>query len=343
MGVASIQTLTTYITYYTPYVLLVIGNFGCICNFITFTAKQLRQNSCGWYFLMSALFDFLYINFGLFTKLASEQYGSTLQNTNLAWCRIRTNFTWVLPCFATGYLVLASIDRCLSTSTNTRLRSFSQLKVAYRMTCVPIILNSLTTSHQFVYYNLRPSCSPLAGTYAYFLSMYSIVWTSLIPQLSMLIFGLITYHNIRKSRQRLVHPKEQQSNQQQRNRTDSHMIRITLVQVLCSSILLNIRTGYYSYTVLSTGITKDEYRLAVETLILQISSFIFYLNFCKNFFVNTLSSKLFRKVFKERLMVFYLRITWWKVRVGPSPATRVDHRGLAAVTMQDNNAIRTVT
>jgi hypothetical protein len=56
------------------------------------------------------------------------------------------------------------------------------------------------------------------------------------------------------------------------------MIIMTLIQVLCSSILLNIRTGYYSYTVLSTGLIKDSYRRAVETLILQISSFIFYLN-----------------------------------------------------------------
>ena len=309
MDIASIQTINTYITRYIPYVLLVIGNISCICNFITFTAKRLRQNSCGWYFLMSAVFDFLYISFGLFTKLASEQYGSTLQDTNLAWCRIRVFLTWVLPLFATSYLVLASLDRCLSTSKNARLRSFSQMKVAYRMTCTPIILHSLTTCHQFIYYNLRPTCTALPGTYSFFLSMYSIVWTSLVPQISMLIFGLITYYNVRKSRQRLVHPKEQQpSNQQQKNRTDSHMITITLVQVLCSSILLNIRTGYYAYGVLSTGITKDDYRVAVEALILQVSSFIFYLNFCKSFFVNTLSSKLFRKVFKERLVSFYQRI-----------------------------------
>jgi hypothetical protein len=89
------------------------------------------------------------------------------------------------------------------------------------------------------------------------------------------------------------------------------MIIITLVQVLCSSILLNIRTAYYSYTTLSTSIAKDSYRRAVETLILEISSFIFYLNFSKSFFVNTLSSKLFRKVFKERLIIFFQRITWW--------------------------------
>jgi hypothetical protein len=338
MSIAYIDTITTGVSYYTPYAILCVANFGCICNFITFTAKQLRQNSCGWYFLMSALSDFLYVNFGLFTKLSTDQYGSTLQNTNLAWCRIRVFLTWVLPCFATGYLLLASIDRCLSTSTNTRLRSFSQLKMAHRMTCVPIIIYSLTTCHQFVFYNLRPTCTSQPGAYAYFLSMYSIVWTSLVPQISMLIFGSITYLNVRKSRQRLIHPTEPQPNQQQqqRNRTDTQMIKITLVQVLCSSVLLNIRTAYYAYTVISVNIPKSTYRRAVETLLLNISSFVFYLNFSKSFFVNTLSSKLFRKVFKERLIMFWQRITWWKVREARDVTRQTDQTRLRTFTIQQN-------
>ncbi|CAF1030371.1 unnamed protein product [Adineta ricciae] len=317
MNIASIQTLTNNISYYAPYGILVLGNVSCICNFITFTVKQLRHNSCGWYFLMSALFDFLYINFGLFTKLSSEQYGSTLQNTNLAWCRIRVFLTWVLPCFATSYLVLASLDRCLSTSTITRLRSFSQVKIARRITPIPILLYSLTTCHQFFYYDLRPTCSPLPGAYAFFLSMYSIIWTSLIPQGCMLSFGILTYLNIRQSRQRLIHPVAERTNEQKRSRTDTQMIRITLIQVICSSILLNIRTAYYSYTVLSTSIAKSNERRAMESLFLQISSFVFYLNFSKGFFVNTLSSKLFRRVFKQQLIKLCHRITCGKVHMAP--------------------------
>lgn len=326
MSIVTIQYITLYISYYVPYVILVIGNVGCLCNFITFTAKQLRRNSCGWYFLMSAVFDFCYINFGLFTKLSTEQYGSTLQNTNLAWCRLRVFLTWVLPCFSTGYLVLASIDRYLSTSTSTKLRSFSQLKIAYRTTCIPIILYTITTSHQFVFYDLRPTCSPLAGTYAYLLSLYSIVWTSFVPQGLMLIFGLLTYYNIHKSHQRLIQTKQQQSatNQPPRSRTDSQLITITLMQVLCSSVLLNIRSGYYAYTVLSTGLTKDSYRKAVESLILQISSFIFYFNFTKSFFINTLTSRLFRKVFKDRMYFIYYR----RARIQPD----LDHSNTQART-----------
>ncbi|CAF1202532.1 unnamed protein product [Adineta steineri] len=337
MDIVTIQIITDYISHYTPYIILVLGNIGCICNFLTFTAKQLRQNSCGWYFLMSALSDFTFINFGLFTKISSEQYGSTLQNTNLPWCKIRTYFTWVLPCFATGYLVLASLDRCLSTSTNARLRSFSHIKIAHRMTCIPIILYSLTTSHQFIYFVLQPECTPLPGTYSYFLSMYSIIWTSLIPQSAILIFGFVTYLNIRRSHRRLIQPSKHSVYQQQRNRTDIQMIKITLVQVICSSILLNIRTAYYSYIVLSTNITNDNYRYEVESLLLQISSYIFYFNFCKSFLINTLTSKLFRKILKERLFIIWRRITSWKVRVAPNFAKQMNQTKLGTINKVQQN------
>ncbi|CAF1125826.1 unnamed protein product [Adineta ricciae] len=239
--------------------ILILDNIGCICNFVTFSVKQLRENSCGRYFLVSSLFNF-----------------------------VQTRFTWVLPCIATDFLVLASLDRCLSTAQRLQLlRSFSQIKIALRKTSIPILINSLASTHQLIFYELRPKYYAAAGVYSYFLSIYSIVWISLVPQMSMLLFGVMTYNNIRKGRQCL--------NQQ----TDSHLIRMMLVQVMCSSILLNIRTAYYSYTVITTNYVKDDYRAAVEKLVLQMTSFFFCLNFCKSSFVNILSSTLFRKIFKE--------------------------------------------
>lgn len=312
MDVASIEAAMNSLDRYIPYMILVVGNFGCICNFITFTSKQLRSNSCGWYFLMSAIFDFTSINLGLVTKISTDKYGNKLQNQNHAWCRIRIFLTWTLPCIATGYVLLASIDRCLSTSQSTGLRSFSQIKVAHRMTCVPIILYSLTNSHQLFYYDLRPNCAAQPGIYSYFLSIYSLFWTSLIPQSSMFIFAIITYYNIKKSRQRLVN-----SQNQQRNRTNSQLITITFFQVLCTSILLNIRTAYFAYTNFSTDLFKDDYRLAIEALILQMTSYIFYLNFSKSFFVNTLSSKLFRQVFRQRSINIFYQLTCQVNRIHP--------------------------
>lgn len=300
MDLPSIQLLTKSIIFYTPYIILIFSNIGCIGNFLTFTTKQLRQNSCGWYFLMSAVFDFLYINFGLFTKLASLQYGSSLIFTNITWCRIRVFLTWTLPCISTGFIILASIDRCLSTIENFRFHLMNKIKIAHRMTCIPIILYSLTTLHQLFYFQLQPICSPLSGIYSYFLSIYSMLWTNIIPQIILLIFGLITYLNIKK-----IH--------RSRKRIDFQLISLTLFQILFTSILLNIRTIYYSYTLLSRNIWKNSYRCAIENLFLEITSLIFYLNFGKSFYINTLTSKFFRKILQKRLLNIYRR----KIRIHP--------------------------
>jgi hypothetical protein len=260
---------------------------------------------------MSAITDIFLINFGLITKLSSDHLGSILYNTSRIYCKLRIFLTWTLPCISTSYLVLAALDRCLSTSENARFRSFSRIGVARRLTIFPIIIYSLTTSHQFYYYDLRPKCAPQLGGYSIFLSVYSIVWTSLIPQGLLLVFGLMTYRNVRLSRKRL-------NNSEQRNRTDIHLIKMTLVQVISSSILLNIRTIYFSYNVLSADMYKSERQIALESLLLQISSFVFFINFCKSFFLNTLTSKLFRQVLIKRLISCFNRITSPKFRVHPT-------------------------
>ena len=312
MSAQTFNLITNGLTLCAPVIILAFGNINSLFNLITFTSKELRTNPCGWYFLTSAITDLCFVNFGLITKYANEQLGSQLYRTSRSYCRIRIFLTWTLPCISTSYLVLAALDRCLSTSANTRHRSFSRIRIARRLTIIPIILYSLTTSHQFFYFDLRPKCSAQPGGYSIFISLYSIIWTSLVPQSLLLTFGIITYRNIRSSRKRLARPDEQH-----RSRTDIHLIRITLVQVLSSSILLNIRTAYYAYTVLSTDLPKSDRQKAFENLILEISSSVFYINFCKSFYINTLTSKLFRQVLLKRLRHCFNRIMPRKFRIHP--------------------------
>ena len=53
-----------------------------------------------------------------------------------------------------------------------------------------------------------------------------------------------------------------------------------------SDMQFNIRTMYYAYIVHSKYIENDRLRNVIERLILQISDFIFYIDFYNNFFVN---------------------------------------------------------
>lgn len=206
---APIQIVTTQMTYYAPIILLVIGIIGCLCNFITFTAPQLRKNSCAFYFLISAVFELLSISFGLISRFAADHLGSTLINTDRVYCKLRAYLVSALPLVATYLILLSSIDRCMSSSVHARLRSLSQMKVAYRAIGVAIAIGFISCVHILVGYDLRPRCAALPGVFSMYDSMFVVFWLGVIPHLLMLIFGLFTYINIKQSKRRMtIHCKE---------------------------------------------------------------------------------------------------------------------------------------
>ncbi len=201
---APIQIITTQMTYYGPIVLLVVGIIGCLCNFITFTAPQLRKNSCAFYFLLSALFEFLSITFGLISRFAADHLTSTLINTDRVYCKLRAYLVSALPLIATYLVLLSSIDRCMSSSVHARLRSFSQMKIAYCASGVAVAVGFVSCVHILIGYDLRPRCGALGGVFSMYDSMFVVFWLGVIPHMLMLVFGFLTVLNIKRSKRRVA-------------------------------------------------------------------------------------------------------------------------------------------
>lgn len=199
---AKIQIVTSHMTFYGPIVLLTVGIFGCLCNFLTFTSRQLRKNACGLYFLWAAIFELLSITFGLVSRLAADHLGSHLQNTNRIYCKLRAYLVSAMPLIATYLVLLSAIDRYMSSSIYARFRAFSQMKIAYRCVVMAMVMGFLSCSHILFSYDLRPKCGTLPGSYALFDGMFVVFWLGVIPHVLMLAFGFATLMNIRRSRQR---------------------------------------------------------------------------------------------------------------------------------------------
>ena len=85
-----------------------------------------------------------------------DNLGSILLQTSQPFCKLRAYLVSAIPLVATYLVLLASIDRCLSSSVHARLRSFSQMKVAYRATFVAVVIGFGSCSHILVSYDLRP-------------------------------------------------------------------------------------------------------------------------------------------------------------------------------------------
>ncbi|CAF2141131.1 unnamed protein product [Rotaria magnacalcarata] len=170
--VSEIEIVTDAVSYYGPIIVLAFGTFGCICNFITFTASQLRKNSCAFYFLASTLFDLLSIIFGVSTRFAADHFDSNLHRSDRVYCKIR------------AYPV--------------------QMKIAYRATAVAIVVSLLSCSHILYSYDLRPKCANMPGPYAMFDGMFVVVWLGIIHHGLMLTFGFTTVMNIRQAKRRIA-------------------------------------------------------------------------------------------------------------------------------------------
>jgi hypothetical protein len=77
-----IQRITKEVSLYVPITLLLFGSCGCLCNFVTFTSKQLKTSSCAFYFLCIAFIELPTFYFGLISRVANDRLGYDFTNNN---------------------------------------------------------------------------------------------------------------------------------------------------------------------------------------------------------------------------------------------------------------------
>jgi hypothetical protein len=223
-SVLLLNYITQEITFYCPIIIIAIGTIGCICNFITFSSIKLRRNSCSLYFLGAAIFDLLTLDFGMLTRLLADHFGFILYQQSRVYCKIRQYLVTALPAIATCFIVLAAMDRYISTSSRITYRSLATIQYAKRIVPFSLLICSLSYLHYVIFADLRSTCALLAGAYGVFTIVFSIVWTSLIPNLLMLGFGFGTLWNIRRTCRRIFPINNQRRRVQ---RTETQLIKVS--------------------------------------------------------------------------------------------------------------------
>ncbi|CAF3852041.1 unnamed protein product [Rotaria sp. Silwood1] len=304
-NISSLVYLGDKINFYCPIIIIIIGTIGCLCNFITFTSRQLRKSSCSLYFLGAAIFDLITLDFGTVTRFLYDHFKYDVLMQSQVFCKLRMYIANVAPAIATCFIVLAALDRFMSTSSKLIYRSFATMKRAKWIATFSLVLCFLSYLHYMIFAQLRPTCSLQRGAYSVFTIVYSIVWTSFIPHFLMLSFGFGTQYHIRSTRQRVL---PFNSHQRRLQRTETQFITMTLFQVGLSSLLILTRMSYYSYNVIASGTQRTAYQEALDRFFAQLTTQFFYLNYAKSFYVYTLCSKYFRTLFKERMKKIYRRL-----------------------------------
>jgi len=219
-----LQLATNWMTTISLFILIFLGVFGCLCNIIIFTSKKLKKNSCALYFLCTALCDLFILCFGGISRIATEHFGSTFLNQNQVFCKIRSYLMTTFSTIAIYLVLMTAADRCMATSVHVRYRAFSQIKIAYRVILITVIIIIALNVPVLIFFNPQPTCIPQPGIYSLFYSIYLIVLTGILPDGLILIFTLWTVHNAKNLRLRIA---ANTARQRFRQRMETHFVTVS--------------------------------------------------------------------------------------------------------------------
>ncbi|CAF0789500.1 unnamed protein product [Adineta ricciae] len=297
-------------------VLYNIGMYGSCLNMITFLQKKLRINPCGVYLLSTSVIDFSIMNVILLMDIIVEfnpSLSTIIEGTRI-WCKLGSYLNFILPCLSSTYLTLASIDRFCISSASPTLRQWSSLKISRIVVVSAFAIWALIGLHIPVIYDIiyKPmfriyTCNVARGSRTAVLLidgfLFSLFNGLIIPFISC-IFGLLIYFNMKKSRARILPQQNTETTgiitvpaHRKRialNRRSSHMLFMLLVQVLATFFLNIPFIVIYLLRYVDRG-QKTVYETTIFLIFRYIGQWLYYLNYCKTFYINTLTSRLFRR------------------------------------------------
>ena len=202
---SDLSSVTQNFVVYLPLVFTIFGSIGFIGNLFTYLQPELRSNTCCIYSLCGSIADIINVIINLLPL-----YLSSIYRIIVPWrmasvpCKLTYFLLVFLPHLPINFLVMATIDRFLCTcSLTSPLRRLNQLKMVPLMISITIITSFLVSIRNLFLYvvNSASSCQTMNATTT---SVLYIIFNGLSQPIIMLIFVLLTYRNVRQSRQRVV-------------------------------------------------------------------------------------------------------------------------------------------
>jgi hypothetical protein len=167
--------------------------------------------------------------------------------------------------------------------------------------------------------NITTKCSPVnPGLVLYVNYFLRPVICSVLPGTILSVVGWLTYRNITSI-----------TNIQLRGSFQRGLTSMILLQTITTVIPIIPFATMNIYQVLTSSMVKTSYRLAQESLVLDISNIILYVSYASTFYVYLISASSYRRDFR-RLVLFCYTQTHWDNRIGPMPREQL---ALNTVTM----------
>jgi hypothetical protein len=297
---------------YFPLPFMLLGSIGLMLNIIIFTRRSLCNNSCVQYLLFNTLSNIIVLYWVVVTRIVSDGYANDLSVRSDSFCKIRYFLTYYSRTLSTWFIVLACIDRWLS-SIQAKQR-FNKVSFARRVILVTCIICFISYGHVLFLFGIQTTpgsssvtCYALTGSYRIFSDLQYLIFYALGPPILMLFFGILTLKNIRRSR-RLVIPNINAENQLKAKsitRRDGQLLAMILLQIMIIIIFTLPFAVQKLYDTLTLQKQQTPFQKAQYNLITAILRLLSYGSHAFGFFFYTLSAKIFRSEFLKIINSVY--------------------------------------
>jgi hypothetical protein len=292
---ATIRVVTRWLNYVVAIPFIVLGIVGAILTVIIFTKQRLFwRNTSITYLLAGATVTGIHLPMIYSQSILVHGFGLGVFNTNYVACCEHNYLLYMTTVAAISFPCWASFDQYASTSRNPRFRKhwssirFVRLAIVgtvifWSIAYLPII---------FVSDIVDGFCVFQKGTYTQFNTYFltPLVY-SIGPLAIMILCTLGTIRNLRSV----------QGSNQKRNL--GKKVRRMLIPQLIVLGISGIPFGFQGiYLDLSSGIIKDEFRLALEDFVGQVILLLFHCNYVCTFYIYLYMSKEVRRAFKNLIV-----------------------------------------
>jgi hypothetical protein len=306
--IISLNNISIELNRYFGIFIFLFGCIGNILNILVLSKRTLRFNPCALLFLASSICNLIGILSGLSPRILAG-WNMDPTNTRQWLCKLRVMIAFPSRSGAYWFIMLAAIDRWLSSSAHVNLRRMSTIKNAERGIIIIILFSIILYIQAPICYDIRSSNFLLqcyGQTINCRISMdmtYGFITIGL-PIVVMIAFSFKTILNIRRTRNRIQAMPMVVMNPSNRNiqprrhrwRAEQHLLLMLITQIILFTLLAFPVAIQRIYFTLTLNNVKSDLQNAIENF---IYNFVILLSFLANgipFYIYTLTGgKIFRK------------------------------------------------
>ncbi|CAF1004422.1 unnamed protein product [Adineta steineri] len=195
------------ITIYLGTFTLVVGVIGGLLNVIVFLSlKTFRESSSAFYLIIMSIVNIGQLLTGLLSRIMTSGFGIDWTLTSLFYCKFRYYCFNICAEMSMTCICLAIIDQYLATSSRAQWRQWCNMKIAYRLVLLFVLIWIIHNIPFMICYDHVISITTgqvICINMNNIFQQYTIYGTTLIigkviPICITFVFGLLAYHNVQQ-------------------------------------------------------------------------------------------------------------------------------------------------